>query len=286
MAYTPDASSCGGRATPGAAAAPPQAPLPRRSPLIKDALALRRYVDASGAERLEARPPSKHTHTLSCARTHTLARAFADTSRALLLPLPRAQQIAPVPDTLSFDKGFFLTFRAVQLLKGALPPSSLVVVGLAGPSGAGKTVFGEKLRELLPGSALLSMDMYNDGDRVVDANYDDPRLTDMDKLLENLADLRAGRATEAPVYDFKSSKRTGYRAVPVPSSRVVVIEGTFALSDALRSHVDLRVAITGGVHRDLIKRVLRDVTRSGQAPEEIIAQISETVYPMYKARCV
>lgn len=40
---------------------------------------------------------------------------------------------------------------------------------------------------------------------------------------------------------------------------------------------------TSGVHFDLVKRVLRDIQRAGQAPEEIIHQISETVYPMYKA---
>ena len=47
--------------------------------------------------------------------------------------------------------------------------------------------------------------------------------------------------------------------------------------------MDLRVSVTGGVHFDLVKRVLRDINRSGQAPEDIIHQISETVYPMYKA---
>ncbi|KAK4567871.1 hypothetical protein RGQ29_003584 [Quercus rubra] len=41
--------------------------------------------------------------------------------------------------------------------------------------------------------------------------------------------------------------------------------------------------VTGGVHFDLVKRVLRDIQRAGQEPEEIIHQISETVYPMYKA---
>lgn len=37
--------------------------------------------------------------------------------------------------------------------------------------------------------------------------------------------------------------------------------------------IDLRVSITGGVHFDLVKRVLRDINRSGQAPEEIIQQV-------------
>ena len=33
------------------------------------------------------------------------------------------------------------------------------------------------------------------------------------------------------------------------------------------------MSITGGVHFDLVKRVLRDINRSGQAPEEIIQQV-------------
>lgn len=41
--------------------------------------------------------------------------------------------------------------------------------------------------------------------------------------------------------------------------------------------LDLRVSVTGGVHFDLVKRVLRDIQRAGQEPEEIIHQISETV---------
>lgn len=51
-----------------------------------------------------------------------------------------------------------------------------------------------------------------------------------------------------------------------------------------RGQLDLRVSVRGGVHFDLVKRVLRDINRSGQAPEEIIQQISDTVYPMYKVR--
>ncbi|KAF8407918.1 hypothetical protein HHK36_007056 [Tetracentron sinense] len=111
----------------------------------------------------------------------------------------------------------------------------------------------------------------------------DPRLTDYDTLLENIHGLKAGKAVEVPIYDFKSSTRTGYRRVEVPSSRILIIEGIYALSERLRPLLDLRVSVTGGVHFDLVKRVLRDIQRAGQEPEEIIHQISETVYPMYKA---
>ncbi|XP_068464533.1 inorganic pyrophosphatase TTM1 isoform X2 [Phaseolus vulgaris] len=102
-------------------------------------------------------------------------------------------------------------------------------------------------------------------------------------LMETLMGLKAGKPVQVPVYDFKSSSRIGYRTVEVPSSRIVIIEGIYALSERLRPLLDLRVSVTGGVHFDLVKRVLRDIHRAGQEPEEIIHQISETVYPMYKA---
>ncbi|KAJ6982288.1 hypothetical protein NC653_025410 [Populus alba x Populus x berolinensis] len=190
-------------------------------------------------------------------------------------------EIVPIQNPLSFEKGFFVVIRACQLL--AQKNDGIILVGIAGPSGAGKTIFTEKILNFLPSVAVISMDNYNDSSRIVDGNFDDPRLTDYDTLLKNVHDLKAGKPAEVPVYDFKSSTRTGYRTLEVPSSRIVIIEGIYALSANLRPLLDLRVSVTGGVHFDLVKRVLRDIQRAGQEPEEIIQQISETVYPMYKA---
>ncbi|KAL8232153.1 hypothetical protein R6Q57_001931 [Mikania cordata] len=190
-------------------------------------------------------------------------------------------EIAPIQDPLSFEKGFFVVIRACQLL--VQKNEGILLVGVAGPSGAGKTVFTDKVLNFMPSIAVITMDNYNDATRIVDGNFDDPRLTDYDTLLENIHGLKEGRPVQAPVYDFKSSSRIGYRTVEVPSSRIVIIEGIYALSEKLRPHLDLRVSVTGGVHFDLVKRVLRDIQRVGQEPEEIIHQISETVYPMYKA---
>ncbi|THG16427.1 hypothetical protein TEA_021682 [Camellia sinensis var. sinensis] len=236
-------------------------------------------------------------------------------------------EIAAFQDHLSFEKGFFVVIRACQLL--TQKNDGLILVGLAGPSGAGKTVFTEKVLNFMPSVAVISMDNHNDSSRIIDGNFDDPRLTDYDTLLKNIHDLKAGKQVEIPIYDFKSSSRTGYRGgcrsscasshvslcsiasllcmsslllldpvfqflffywflsrwrtLEVPSSRIVIIEGIYALSEKLRPLLDLRVSVRGGVHFDLVKRVLRDIQRAGQEPEEIIHQISETVYPMYKA---
>ncbi|XP_022968503.1 uridine-cytidine kinase C-like isoform X1 [Cucurbita maxima] len=190
-------------------------------------------------------------------------------------------EIVSIQDPLSFEKGFFIVIRACQLL--AQKNEGIILVGLAGPSGAGKTVFTEKIMNFMPSIAIISMDDYNDASRIVDGNFDDPRLTDYDTLLQNVQDLKAGKQVQVPIYDFKSSSRIGYRTVEAPSSRIVIIEGIYALNERLRPLLDLRVSVRGGVHFDLVKRVLRDIQRAGQEPEEIIHQISETVYPMYKA---
>ncbi|WOH07778.1 hypothetical protein DCAR_0727212 [Daucus carota subsp. sativus] len=190
-------------------------------------------------------------------------------------------EIVSIRDKLSYEKGFFVAIRACQLL--VQKNDGLILVGIAGPSGAGKTIFTEKILNFMPSVAVISMDNYNDATRVIDGNFDDPRLTDYDTLLKNIHDLKAGKPVEVPIYDFKASMRTGYRTIEVPSSRIVIIEGIYALSEKLRPLLDLRVSVTGGVHFDLVKRVFRDIQRAGQAPQEIIHQISETVYPMYKA---
>lgn len=53
-----------------------------------------------------------------------------------------------------------------------LTPAPLSQVGLAGPSGSGKTAFSAKIKSFIPGCALLSMDNYNDGSKVIDGNFD------------------------------------------------------------------------------------------------------------------
>ena len=301
--------------TPSAAGTPPKPPQRESSgskKLIKDQLALVDVKTADGGTRKEVRPlpslsvPSSpfsmrgfqparsmrpSTRRIRLARltrwrlpplTPSKSPRFALILTAILPLSPLDQQIARFEDDLTFDKGFFLTIRAIQLLKSN-SQGRPILVGVAGPSGAGKSVFCQKIQEFMPGICVLTMDMYNDASMLVEGNFDDPRLTDYETLNRNLEDLKAGKTVEVPIYDFKQSKRVGYRTQECPPSNVIIIEGIYALSDKLRPLQDLRVSISGGVHFDLVKRVMRDIDRSGQEPEDIIHQISETVYPMYKA---
>lgn len=79
-------------------------------------------------------------------------------------------EILPIQDTLSFEKGFFVFVRACQLL--AQKNEGIVFVGVAGPSGAGKTIFTEKVFNFMPSIAIINMDNYNDASRIIDGNFD------------------------------------------------------------------------------------------------------------------
>lgn len=79
-------------------------------------------------------------------------------------------EIVPIQDPLSFEKGFFTVVRACQLL--AQKNEGIILVGLAGPSGAGKTVFTEKILNFMSSISVISMDNYNDSSRIVDGNFD------------------------------------------------------------------------------------------------------------------
>lgn len=79
-------------------------------------------------------------------------------------------EMVSIQDPLSFEKGFFIVIRACQLL--AQKNEGMILVGLAGPSGAGKTVFTEKIQNFMPSIAVISMDNYNDSSRLVDGNFD------------------------------------------------------------------------------------------------------------------
>jgi uridine kinase len=108
---------------------------------------------------------------------------------------------------------------------------------------------------MLANIVVISLDMYNQGDKVKENNFDDPEIVDYDTLLANLAELKAGRPAKVPIYDFRQSKRIGYKDIKVPESRIIIIEGIHALSERLEGLMDLKIAITGGVHFDLVKRV-------------------------------
>jgi uridine kinase len=194
-------------------------------------------------------------------------------------------EFVAIPHVLSFDQGFFHAIRAIELMRDK-HPDRVVIVGVAGPPGSGKTTFARKMHELLGDSLVLPLETFVRVDSVIDGNFDDISLVEFDLVVKALTALKSGNEIEIPqvtIYSPELRKRTGFKRTAPPPSRVVLVEGSYALNPAIRPLLDITVAITGGVHLDLIKRILRDIHSANKKQKDVLLLVTNVMFPMYKA---
>lgn len=112
-----------------------------------------------------------------------------------------------------------------------------VVVGITGPVGSGKSTLAARL-----GGTVVPTDHYlPDYHTLPEQERDEPRHADLAALSAHLADLKAGRAIEMPVWCFQSHRRIGRQRVD--PGRLIVCEGIFALHPTVRDTLDLAVFV-------------------------------------------
>lgn len=172
----------------------------------------------------------------------------------------------------------------------------MFLVGIAGGSGSGKTTFAKKIMALVndPTVALLHQDSYylaqpnpalvTKGVHGPDShgqNFDHPEAFDWQLLREQLRQLKQGRAVEAPVYDFRTSRRTS-ETLSVGPCQTILMEGIFTLWDSeIRDLFDLRIYLHVDADIRFIRRLHRDVKERGRSLDSIIRQYYDTVRPMH-----
>ncbi|AEV16107.1 Uridine kinase [Thermus sp. CCB_US3_UF1] len=164
------------------------------------------------------------------------------------------------------------------------------VIGIAGGSASGKTTLAQALAKALGERvALLPMDhYYRDLSHLpfperLKRNYDHPEAFDLELYLSHAQALLAGKAVEAPLYDFKAYTRSPLteRALPAP---VVILEGILVLYPAeLRALMDLKVFVDADADERFIRRLERDVKERGRSLESVVQQYLEKVKPMHLA---
>ncbi|TYI36533.1 hypothetical protein ES332_A03G148200v1 [Gossypium tomentosum] len=100
---------------------------------------------------------------------------------------------------------------------------------------------------------------------------------DFDALIRNLEDLTEGKDTKIPVFDFHQKKRVGSKAIKSAMSGVVIVDGTYALHAKLRSLLDIRVAVVGGVHFSLLSKVRYDIGDSCS-----LDYLIDSIFPLFR----
>ncbi|OGG11368.1 phosphoribulokinase [Candidatus Gottesmanbacteria bacterium RBG_13_45_10] len=167
------------------------------------------------------------------------------------------------------DDAASCSFLQSQLTKLQTP----FVIGIAGDSGSGKTIFSDGIRRILGPNLIrtITMDGYhkeNRAQRSVSGRLPlDPGANKFELLLEHLRLLRSNSAAEIPQYnhatgDFEPSKKIE----PAP---IIIIEGLHALYPEFLELLDYKIFVDPCREIKWEWKFARDVAKRGHRAEKL-----------------
>ena len=163
-----------------------------------------------------------------------------------------------------------------------------IFIGIAGGTGSGKPTLTEHLKQHFGDdiSVVHHDSYYKYQDRPFEErckqNYDHPDAFETDLMVEQLKELKAGKAIRCPVYSYADHQRTSETELIQPS-KVVIVEGILIFQDPrLREMLDIKIFVETDADVRILRRALRDVRDRGRTLESVITQYLTTVKPMHE----
>lgn len=174
-------------------------------------------------------------------------------------------------------------------MNGSKRAKKIMVVGIAGGTGSGKTTLanlvlkdlGEDQIAYLPHDAYYRNQKHLPMAERVKVNYDHPDSLETELLIEHIKQLKAGKPIERPVYDFTihSRKAETVRVEPHP---VILVEGILIFVEkALRELFDMKIYVDADADIRFIRRLTRDIEERGRTMRSVIDQYLDSVRPMH-----
>ncbi|MET3616668.1 uridine kinase [Peptoniphilus olsenii] len=167
--------------------------------------------------------------------------------------------------------------------------SKTCIIGICGGSGSGKTTVTSTLVNLVgeENVSIIEQDSYYKDqshlgfeDRVK-TNYDHPFAFDNKLLIQQIKDLKEGKAIEKPIYDFSEHNRKK-KTLKVESKEVVILEGILIFNEQeIRDLMDIKVFVDTDSDVRIIRRILRDIKDRGRSLDSVIMQYMTTVRPAH-----
>jgi uridine kinase len=166
----------------------------------------------------------------------------------------------------------------------------MLVIGIAGGTGSGKTTVVKKIIKRLPQGevAILSQDSYyRDNGHLPLAerqqiNFDHPRSVEFDLLIEHLKILKSGKPIEQPIYSYLTCTRSE-ETDPVEPRDVIIVEGILVLTDEkLRELFDMKIFVHADADDRLNRVIRRDIIERGRSVEVVLDRYSNSVKPMHE----
>jgi uridine kinase len=166
----------------------------------------------------------------------------------------------------------------------------MLIIGIAGGTGSGKTTVVQQIMNELPETevGIISQDSYykeTNGmsyEERCNINFDHPRAIDFELLVQHLKDLKKGNTIDQPVYSFVTHNRTEDTVTTHPR-KVMIVEGILILTNQeLREMFDIKVFVHADSDERLIRRLKRDIAERGRDMEEVLNRYQTTLKPMHQ----
>ena len=166
----------------------------------------------------------------------------------------------------------------------------MLIIGIAGGSGSGKTtVVREIARRMSPHEhvTVIPQDSYykDQGHLSMEErqalNFDHPDSIDWDLLVQQLRELKAGKAIDQPTYSYITCTRQE-ETVHVEPSDIIIVEGILIFTcKELMDELDIKVFVDADDDDRLMRVITRDIVERGKNVEWVIDRYTKTVKPMY-----
>ena len=165
----------------------------------------------------------------------------------------------------------------------------IMVIGIAGGTGSGKTTITRKLIECFgPDVSVIHHDNYYKAhhnmpyEERTRLNYDHPNAFDTDLMLRHIRQLKAGKSIQCPVYDYSIHDRTD-KTVLIRPTRVIIVEGILIYESLeLCKEMDIKIYVDTDADVRILRRIVRDVRDRGRSLDSVIDQYLNTVKPMHE----
>ena len=165
----------------------------------------------------------------------------------------------------------------------------MLIIGIAGGSGSGKTTVVKAITEQLKDKVtVIPQDSYyKDLSHATEEekrvhNFDHPDSIDFELLRQQLKEIREGKSVDQPVYSYITCGRSKTETVKVNPTDIIIVEGILIFTDhKLRKLMDIKIFVDADDDDRLMRVMSRDIVERGKTVEWVIERYSKTVKPMY-----
>ncbi len=165
----------------------------------------------------------------------------------------------------------------------------MLIIGIAGGSGSGKSTVVKKIVNRLPKNSVsvIYQDAYYKDNGKLSAeerakiNFDHPSAIEFNLLVKHLDMLREGKEIPMPIYSYLTCARAP-ETIPVLPKEVVIVEGILIMSNPrMRDRMDIKIFVDADADDRLMRVIKRDIEERGRSFIEVLDHYERFVKPMH-----